>query len=306
MEEVSRKSLAVLIREKDYLGIVDHPEASAHEKCVALLELKQYEQALHLAKNNSFAKAYCYYKLGKYGAVLKTAKHKKGECWASIRMQAYYALDRYECAIAEAAELPQSEAVLVNYAAALGLAAAGTGSKWVKEISECSSRAQGLEENMRNEVAYNLCFQNLPYKEKFVRSLKALAPSDPETRVLVDSQVLALNGQHGSIPADGLLRRNREILFYNRDGEEAPTLRREMKTFQRTIYYQNRIKSHFQKSADIPELTEALEDYHAGCADSLIRLVSRMPRANAVHLEALMRLHGIPTNPLARYLKHSQ
>ncbi|KAI5171890.1 hypothetical protein NEFER03_1155 [Nematocida sp. LUAm3] len=186
-----------------------------------LIEAGMYEEALQHSKNNSFEKAYCYYKIGKYRSALKTAAKKQGEKWSALRMQTYYCLDRYAEALKESKSLPKKGAVFVNYAAALSLHIMEH-PKNISQKNECREIAQKLEEPLKSEVLYNLTLSSLPNRERVIEELKEIntESADVDTQEIVHAQISTLEGKHERISSERLLKRNRAIHQWNAGNKE--------------------------------------------------------------------------------------
>jgi len=299
-EEVS---LLELVREQNYKGIVEHPDAQNEEKVISLVNLGRFKEALSLARNNSFEKAYCYYKLGKPRSCLKTAGKKTGEKWSALRMQAYYVLDRYEDAVKEGSVLKKEGASLVNYSAALSLLSLERGEA-LEEIEKIEEHAQHLHGAIREEVMYNLSFSALPNKEKFVEKLKKINPAEKETVSLVESQINTALGNLESVEEGALNRRDRLVHRYNAEGR-AEGLEETLKLFQREIYYKNKIKMYLKEEGGAEEISQIEKALKENSPGSAVKLAKRMAICNVSHLVHALTKKGANAKCLKRFLNSS-
>ncbi|KAI5191188.1 hypothetical protein NEMIN01_1396 [Nematocida minor] len=302
--DVKKSEISVLIKEMKYDEIVEHLEATREQKTVALMKMDRFKEALKYCYNNTFEKAYCFYRIGKYKCALKTAGKKKGSAWISLRSQIYYKLDRHLDAIKEIGKLKEIKGpVLVNYAANVALAIAENkaeaDSTKGKEMATVLEKIKNEKIDIQGEVLYNLAFSYLPDRRKVLNKLKEIDTPDRDHRELVQAQIHNIQDMQKEISPSILNRSNKAIHRYNTEAIQSPCLLESMKQFQKNTYYQNKIKQYSQ-TKDVPELCNIIDDLKQNNTKPIIRLISRLNRKNALHLKKVLKDEKILSNGLNR------
>lgn len=275
------------------------------QQCLSLIALGKYKEALGEAKNNSFEKAYCYYKLGKYKAAIKTAGKREGRQWESIRMQSYYSLNRYTDAIREGDKIYKINGEsLVNYSAAVAMAAVA-GENVEEEARRCREAAESSEEYVRAETMYNLALMHMPKRDKTVEELQKIETTDTECAESIKAQIATLEQRYKDVPVQSLLKRNREIHQYNITGEEAPGLVSNMKVFQREIYNKEKLRMYSRTKSVPKEIKEFVESLKKKECPKAMEKIVKMPRRNIQHLIQILAQEKVSTRFIKRYLKHT-
>lgn len=216
-------------------------EGEQEEPLSSLIERKEYEQALKKAKNNTFEKAYCYYKLKKYKACLKTAGKKEGQMWSTLRMQAYYALDEHVKALHEAVGLPLIGELLVNYTASLALALSNKKTEEAEGIlKQCEALIQKEPVTMlKQEAKYNLGLRFYQNPQEQIRYLEEVKAEEGGSS-LIEAEIKNLSQEYDKIRTEGLSKRNRAILEYNKTKQDNEFVPNDLKQFQQQTYNKSR------------------------------------------------------------------
>ncbi|OAG30461.1 hypothetical protein NEDG_02003 [Nematocida displodere] len=281
-----RGGLERLLQEKRYQEILEHKEASEEDKVVSLIKLEEFAKALGRAKNNTVAKAYCYYKLKKYQACLKTAGRKESEEWSALRMQALFALDRYDEAVNEGRTLNLTRHTLVNYAAALALAHQAR-PVYSAELKECRKMVEAEADLLlREEGRYNLALAVARDGEAFVSALREIHPTEKDTLILVNAQINNSLSNFEKIDTEHLSKRNRAIVEYNHHGRDRDMVAASLKKWQEEIFYQNELKRAIKGEEPIAAIKDVLAEL-PGNPEPLRALIRKLSPDNLNHLTKL-------------------
>lgn len=235
-------------------------EEGQEESLSSLIERKEYERALEKARNNTFEKAYCYYKLGKHKSCLKTAGKKEGQMWSTLRMQAHYALDRHDKALQEAASLPLIGELLVNYAASLALDVHGKKGEEAEEIvKQCEALIQKEPVALlKQEAKYNLGLRFYQDPQEHIRYLEQVkAPEGGSS--LIEAEIMNLSQDHDKIRTEGLSKRNRAIVEYNKTRQDNEFVPSGLKKFQREVYGKSKEVLRFLNASSTKSAIQYLE-----------------------------------------------
>lgn len=304
----SRKSeIYVLAKEKKYDEIIAHPDATKEQKGISLIKLERFKEALKYCHNNTFEKAYCYYKIGKYKSALKTSGTKTGDAWHTLRSQIYYKMDRHQSAVDEMKKLKSQEKhgpVLVNYAANVALSVAESKTEDNSGSEEIESILQSLENEKVDtcgEVLYNLAFAHLTDRRVMLKKLKEIDTPDRDHRELVNAQIYNIQAKQKEISPSVLTKSNKAIHRYNAESIETPCLQETMKKFQRDTYYQNKIKQ-FGRTHDVPEIDSIVDDLRDRNTKSAIKLVNKLCRKNSLRFKHMLENEELLTKGLSRII----
>lgn len=293
--------LAGLIRDSDHLSILHSELSSADDKVVALIKLERHEEALRAAKNNSYEKAYCYYRVKKYKSCLKTVGGRLGEKWAILKAQALYALGRYRESAQAMQQVLQGDERAVNFSAAVSLGRLSDLPKSPSVFASTEDRAphrndihrpsearQIKDLLLREEFAYNQWFESLHDPGIYARTLKAkeCECKCEEVKTLVKNQLLNLTENFSEIDTGALSKRNAKVVEYNASHGSKSSIDYldHFLHFQRQIYLRNELLS-LEASTPSQGLGGAVGSFLADQASpELIAYVSLMNDHNVFHL----------------------
>lgn len=177
-------SLHELIKNEDHEKILEL-ESGKH-KCIALIKLKRFKEALEHCDPISYESAYVFYSLKKYKRALKVLNEldNSQEKVKILKSQVLYYLSRYNEAYTLLSECTLSEEMIINLTAMRSLAELAhsttkqIGSKYsVKKKDEMAKfidfdKNKFSDKELEEEYFYNESFKYLNDEKKFVSVLK--------------------------------------------------------------------------------------------------------------------------------------
>jgi tetratricopeptide (TPR) repeat protein len=304
------KNVEQMIEEENHLSILELEGIPPEHRVVALIKLGRYEEALKGARNNSFEKAYCYYRLHKHSSALKTVGRKRGEKWSILKSHVLYAMGRYDEALSFLGEALEGNERAVNFAAINSLCRLQAGEMPslydppVRSLSSDPVEGSALLKKMkdamlREEVMYNCLFEEIGERGKYLEMLKENrdAFSSEEMRILATAQIDNLCGVFGSIDKSLLTKRNAAVVEYNEGkcGEEGLE---HFMHFQRQICFSNLICALRTPGAE-GKFVSAVERAGSGDTRALSKYIGKMNDYNVYHLTRYMEERGCNAKLLA-------
>lgn len=292
------KQIDKLIDAEDYDSII-HLEGQEYDeyKCVALIKLERYKEALKYAKPLSFELAYINYRLKKFKKCLKIIDknvNNREVKFQLLRAQTLYNLGRYNDAYSILRHCPLDDEIAINLEAIRSMASiaacsdntAPTKCSLIKKDSPASfsdlSSYRFKDEELEEEFRYNRTFEYVLNEQKYLNILKELC--ERYKHGVIRRQLDNLSGCFEDIDQKKLRSSDREILQFNRG---------DTTFFRHPVHYQHNFvnaKDRYWPLSDYYCYKKAYEmDYNVGdavipCASNNLQLLNAF-----VHLKKMFR-----------------
>lgn len=268
------KSIKQIVEEKNYDQILklEGEEYDAY-KCITLIKLEKYKEAIKYAKPCSFELAYANYKLKNFKKCLRIIR-KSQEASAKfivLKSQALYNMGRYNEAYKILSQLPLDDELVINLQAIKSLAFVAdmsehrTPSKYSLMKGDDSvkfddfSRYKFRDKELEEEFRYNETFASILEEGKYVSILTTLG--EKYRSGVVKRQLDNVLGNFEKISKSSLNNSDAQILEFNRD---------ERTSFENPVHYQRNfsgIKGRYWPGNDYICYLEARSlDYNLGNA----------------------------------------
>ncbi|EJW01407.1 hypothetical protein EDEG_00454 [Edhazardia aedis USNM 41457] len=236
------RSIQELIDNEDHEQI-SQVATNRHHKCVGLIHVEKFAEALKIANKTSFEYFYCLYKLKNYKKCLKKMRKAEREGGITgdpsgvqlLKAQCLYFTGKYLSAFRIFEKFDDST-ICINTAAAGGLAIASKGKflhKFKPEAKEFVDdkieqeilsilKDKEIDQDDKQEFDFNLTFKDLNDESKFIETLE----QNSENK-MVSNQLKNVTGDFENLDESILTKRSAEIVKANKLGVsdiENPTL----------------------------------------------------------------------------------